>query len=144
MLCKAFAKVCSYLLSMYISTMLYVHRTNGKDEQFTQVLCKEWAFAMLFQKTYERNGKLLRCPSVYYGLRRRSALSGRSPHQQFHELVLNKVARHNIYEDQCAMESQEQLLHLYFRSLIFRYMRLKVVGIKFISSSRICKGFAAL
>jgi hypothetical protein len=30
-------------------------RTNGKAEQFIQSLCKEWAYAMPFQNSQERD-----------------------------------------------------------------------------------------
>ena len=84
---KAFAKACSVLKLKHIRTRPYTPRTNGKAERFIQTLCKEWAYAMPFQNSQERNVWLPRYLSIYNRLRKHSALSGRSPQQRLHELL---------------------------------------------------------
>ena len=84
---KAFAKACSVLKLKHIRTRPYTPRTNGKAERFIQTLCKEWAYAMPFQNSQERNAWMPRYLSIYNRLRKHSALSGRSPQQRLHELL---------------------------------------------------------
>ena len=84
---KAFAKACSVLKLKHIRTRPYTPQTNGKAERFIQTLCKEWAYAMPFQNSQERNAWLPRYLSIYNRLRKHSALSGRSPQQRLHELL---------------------------------------------------------
>ena len=81
---KAFAKACSGLKLKLIRTRPY---TNGKAERFIQILCKEWAYAMPFQNSQERNAWLPRVLSIQNRLRKHSALSGQSPQQRLHELL---------------------------------------------------------
>ena len=84
---KAFAKACSVLKLKHIRTKPYTPRTNGKAERFIQTLCKEWAYAMPFQNSQERNAWMPRYLSIYNRLRKHSALSGRSPQQRLHQLL---------------------------------------------------------
>ena len=84
---KAFTKACSVLKLKHIRTRPYTPRTNGKAERFIQTLCKEWAYAMPFQNSQERNAWMPRYLSIYNRLRKHSALSGRSPQQRLHELL---------------------------------------------------------
>jgi transposase InsO family protein len=65
----------------------YTPRTNGKAERFIQTLCKEWAYAMAFQNSQERDHWLPRYLSIYNRLRKHSALGGRSPQQRLNELL---------------------------------------------------------
>lgn len=84
---KALAKACSVLMLKHIRTRPYTPRTNGKAERFIQTLCKEWAYAMPFQNSQERNAWMPRYLSIYNRLRKHSALSGRSPQQRLHQLL---------------------------------------------------------
>ena len=52
---KAFAKACRTLGLRHIRTRPYTPRTNGKAERFIQTLCKEWAYAMAYPNSEERN-----------------------------------------------------------------------------------------
>ena len=84
---KAFAKACSVLKLKHIRTRPYTPRTNGKAERFIQTLCKEWAYAMPFQNSQERNNWLPQVLSIDNLLRKHSDLSGRAPQQRLHELL---------------------------------------------------------
>jgi hypothetical protein len=57
------------------------------DCVYIQTLCKEWAYAMAFQNSKERDNWLPRYRSIYNRLRKHSALSGRSPQQRLNELL---------------------------------------------------------
>ncbi len=83
---KAFAKACSVLKLKHICTRPYTPRTNGKAESFIQTLCNEWAYAMPFQNSQERNAWLPRYLSIYNRIRRHSDIRGRSPQQRLPEL----------------------------------------------------------
>jgi transposase InsO family protein len=52
---KAFAKACRTLGLRHVRTRPYTPRNNGKAERFIQTLCREWAYAMAFQNSEERN-----------------------------------------------------------------------------------------
>jgi transposase InsO family protein len=52
---KAFAKACRVLGLRHILIRSYTPRTNGKAERLIQTLCKEWAYAMAFANSAERN-----------------------------------------------------------------------------------------
>jgi transposase InsO family protein len=84
---KAFAKACRILGLRHICTRPYTPRTNGKAERFIQTLCREWAYAMAFQNSEERNRWLPRYLGIYIRLRMHSALGWRSPQQRFDELL---------------------------------------------------------
>ena len=92
---KALAKAYSDLKLKHIRTRPYTPRTNGKAERFIQTLCKEWAYAMPFQNSQERNAWLPRYLSIYNRIRKHLALAGRSPQQRLCELLLINVVRHN-------------------------------------------------
>ena len=57
------------------------------DCVYIQTLCKEWAYAMAFQNSRERDNWLPRYLSIYNRLRKHSALGGRSPQQRLNELL---------------------------------------------------------
>jgi transposase InsO family protein len=68
-------------------TRPYTPRTNGKAERFIQTLCKEWAYAMVFTNSEERNSWLPLYLSIYNRLRKHTALGCRSPQQRLVELL---------------------------------------------------------
>jgi transposase InsO family protein len=84
---KAFAKACRTLGLRHIRTRPYTPRTNGKAERFIQTLCREWAYAMAFPNSEERNRWLPRYLGIYNRLRKHSALGWRSPQQRLAELL---------------------------------------------------------
>ena len=84
---KAFAKACSVLKLKHIRIRPYTPRTNGKAERFIQTRCKEWAYAMPFQNSQERNAWLPRYPSIYNRIRKHSALGSQSPQQRLNVLL---------------------------------------------------------
>ena len=84
---KAFAKGCRTLALRHIRPRPYTPRTNGKAERFIQTLCREWAFAMAFQNSDERNLRLPRHLAIYCRLRKHSALGWRSPQKRLVELL---------------------------------------------------------
>ena len=84
---KAFAQACRAMGLRHIRTRPYTPRTNGKAERFIQTLCREWAYAMAFQNSEERNRWLPRYLSIYNRLRKHSALGWRSPQQRLRELL---------------------------------------------------------
>ena len=86
-LSRSFAQACKALGLKHIRTRRYTPRTNGKAERFIQTLCKEWAYAMAFQNSKERDNWLPRYLSIYNRLRKHSALGGRSPQQRLNELL---------------------------------------------------------
>jgi transposase InsO family protein len=86
-LSRSFAQACKALGLKHIRTRPYTPRTNGKAERFIQTLCKEWAYAMAFQNSKERDNWLPRYLSIYNRLRKHSALGGRSPQQRLNELL---------------------------------------------------------
>jgi transposase InsO family protein len=84
---KAFAKACLILCLRHIRTRPYTPRTNGKAERFIQTLCREWAYAMPFQNSEERNCWLPRYLAIYNRLRKHSALGWCTPQQRLAELL---------------------------------------------------------
>jgi transposase InsO family protein len=84
---KAFAKACHDLVLRHIRTRPYTPRTNSKAERFIQMLCKEWAYAMAFPNSEERNRWLPRYLGIHNRLMKHSALSWRSPQQRLAELL---------------------------------------------------------
>ena len=84
---KAFAKACRTLGIRHIRTRPYTPRTNGKAERFIQTLCKEWAYAMAYPNSEERNRWLPRYLAIYNRLRKHSALGWLSPQQRLTELL---------------------------------------------------------
>jgi transposase InsO family protein len=81
------SKACRILGLRHIRTRPYTPRTNGKTERFIQTLCREWAYAMAFQNSEERNRWLPRYLATHSRLRKHSALGWRSPQQRLVELL---------------------------------------------------------
>ncbi len=50
-LCQGLQSACL----KHIRNKPYTPRTNGKAERFIQTLCREWAYAMAFQNSEERD-----------------------------------------------------------------------------------------
>ena len=86
-LSRSFTKAFKALGLKHIRTRPYTPRTNGKAKRFIKTLCKEWAYAMAFQNSLERDSWLPRYLSIYKRLRKHSALGGRSPQQRLKELL---------------------------------------------------------
>ena len=85
-LSRSFAKACKALGLKHIRTRPYTPRTNGKAERFIQTLCKEWAYAMAFQNSQERDHWLPRYLAIYNRRRCHMAIGGRTPIQQLNRL----------------------------------------------------------
>ena len=84
---KAFAKACRTLGLRHIRTRPYTPRINGKAERFIQYLCQEWAYAMPYPNSEERNRWLPRYLAIYNRLRKHSALGWHPPQQRLTELL---------------------------------------------------------
>jgi transposase InsO family protein len=61
---RGFAKACRTLGLRHIRTRPYTRRTIGKAERFIQTLCSEWAYAMAYANSDERNRWLPRYLSI--------------------------------------------------------------------------------
>ena len=59
----------------------------GKAERFSKTLLSEWAYAMPFQTSNERNSWLPRYLGLYNGRRFHMALGGLSPQQRLNQLL---------------------------------------------------------
>jgi transposase InsO family protein len=55
---KAFAAVCQELGIKHRFTRPYTPRTNGKAERFIQTALREWAYAVTYQISAERQAAL--------------------------------------------------------------------------------------
>ncbi len=86
-LSRSFAKACKALGLKHIRTRPYTPRTKRKAEHFIQTLRKEWAYAMPFPNSVERNRWLPRHLSIYSRLRKHTALGDRSPQQRLYDLL---------------------------------------------------------
>ena len=82
---KTFARACRTMGLRHIRTRPCTPRTNGKAERLIQTLCREWAYAMPFRISQERNRWLPRYLGIYIRLRNHSALGWRSPQQRLVE-----------------------------------------------------------
>jgi transposase InsO family protein len=80
-------KACGVLNLKPIRTRPYTPRTNGKAERFIKTLLGEWAYAMSFQTSEERNRWLPRYLGIYNGRRCHMALGGLSPQQCLNRLL---------------------------------------------------------
>ena len=80
-------KACGALDLKPIRTRPYTPRTNGKAERFIKTLLGEWAYAMPFQTSAERNSWLPRYLGLYNGHRCHMALGGLSPQQSLQRLL---------------------------------------------------------
>ncbi len=80
-------KACQALVLKPTCTKAYTPQTNGKAERFIKTLLAEWAYAMAFQNSEERNRWLPRYLAIYNRLRKHSALGWRSPQQRLVELL---------------------------------------------------------
>ena len=80
-------KACSAMDLKPIRTKPYTPRTNGKAERFIKTLLGEWAYAMAFQTSDERNRWLPRYLALYNGRRCHMALGGLSPQQRLAALL---------------------------------------------------------
>ncbi|MEB3202407.1 MAG: DDE-type integrase/transposase/recombinase, partial [Synechococcus sp.] len=81
-------KACSAMDLKHSRTKPYTPRTNGKAERFIKTLLGEWAYAIPFQTSVERNRWLPRYLGLYNGRRCHMALGGLSP-QQYLQRLLN-------------------------------------------------------
>ena len=71
---RAFAKACRTLGLRHIGTRPATPKTNVNTESNIQILCKEWAYAMAFANTEERNRWLPYFRSIYNRLMKNSSL----------------------------------------------------------------------
>ena len=79
---KPWRQACEALGLTPKRTRPYTPRTNGKAERFIKTLLAEWAYALAFNTSAERNRWLPRYLAIYNGRRRHMALAARTPFQQ--------------------------------------------------------------
>lgn len=85
---KAFAAVCRELDIKHRFTRPYTPRTNGKAERFIQTALREWAYAVTYQTSAERQAALQPWIHRYNHHRPHSALSYKSP--------ISRIPRNNL------------------------------------------------
>jgi hypothetical protein len=83
----AWRKACRTMAIKPIRTKPYTPQTNGKAERFIKTLLNEWAYAMPFQTSNERNRWLPRYLGLYNSRRSHMALGGLSPQQRLIQLL---------------------------------------------------------
>ena len=76
---RLFAKACRWLGLRHIRTRPYTPKTNGKAERFIQTLLREWAYAIPYKSSGNRNADLSRWLLWYNNHRPHGALAGRPP-----------------------------------------------------------------
>jgi transposase InsO family protein len=76
---RLFAKACRWLRIRHIRTRPYTPKTNGKAERFIQTLLREWAYAIPYKTSHNRNADLPRWLTWYNHHRPHGALAGRPP-----------------------------------------------------------------
>lgn len=86
----AWRNACSALDPKPIRTRPYTPRTNGKAERFIKTLLTEWAYAMAFQTSEERNRWLPRYLGLDNGRRCHMALGGLSPQHCLQRLLVTE------------------------------------------------------
>ena len=74
-----FAKVCRKLGLKHRFTRPYTPRTNGKAERFIQTALREWAYARVYQNSYQRNQELRSWLHLYNWHRPHASLGFASP-----------------------------------------------------------------
>jgi transposase InsO family protein len=85
---KAFAKACRILGLRHIRTPRPTRPgPTTRPNRFIQTLCREWAYAMAFQNSEERNRWLPRYLAIDNRVSKHSALGWRSPQQRLVELL---------------------------------------------------------
>jgi hypothetical protein len=80
-------KACRSMAIRPSRTKPYTPQANGKAERFIKTLLNEWAYAMPFQTSNERNSWLPRYVGLYNGRRSHMALCGLSPQQRLIQLL---------------------------------------------------------
>ena len=83
----AWKMACRTMAIKPIRTKPYTPQTNGKAERFIKTLLNEWAYAMPYQTSAERNHWLPRYMGLYNGRRSHMALGGLSPQQRLNQLL---------------------------------------------------------
>jgi len=76
---RLFAKACRRLGLRHIRTKPYTPKTNGKAERFIQTLLREWAYAIPYKSSDNRNDDLPRWLRWYNHHRPHGALAGSPP-----------------------------------------------------------------
>jgi transposase InsO family protein len=85
---KLFADVCRELDIKHRFTRPYTPRTNGKAERFIQTALREWAYAVTYQTSVERQAALQPWMHRYNHHRPHSALGYKSP--------ISRIPRNNV------------------------------------------------
>lgn len=76
---KVFAKACRRLGLRHVRTRPYTPKTNGKAERFIQTLLREWAYAVPYRSSENRNADLPRWLRIYNEERPHGSLGNRPP-----------------------------------------------------------------
>ena len=76
---KLFAKACRMLGLRHCRTRPYTPKTNGKAERFIQTLLREWAYAVPYTSSENRNADLSRWLRIYNHQRPHGSLGNRPP-----------------------------------------------------------------
>ncbi|MFQ5830965.1 MAG: IS481 family transposase [Candidatus Methylomirabilia bacterium] len=76
---RLFAKACRITGLRHIRTRPYTPRTNGKAERFIQTLLREWAYALPYPSSQQRNADLPRWLRYYNHERPHGSLAMKPP-----------------------------------------------------------------
>jgi transposase InsO family protein len=79
----------------HVRTRIYTPRTNGKAERFIQTICREWAYARLYQNSAERARSLPLWTHQYNWHRPHSAANHKPPVSRSGIVVNNLLTHHS-------------------------------------------------
>ncbi len=93
---RDFRSACGELGARHIRTRPYRPKTNGKAERFIQSMLREWAYALPYATSEQRNQALPRWLNFYNRHRPHAGLSGKSPWERLKHGPVNNLVSLNI------------------------------------------------